>query len=161
MGTNTYTRGVASSLPINDNQLGTEYSAGDLTNVATSDDVRVSLYGPYEYMIHQFKNDASNHDYVTLSWEGRSSLAPSSSPVYLQIYNQNSTTWETVASNSVAAASTDFTLTANVSGLTNYKNGDGYISCRVYQWGDNLLSCLLLNIGDHFLLNTSDRLLLN
>ncbi len=131
-----YTRGNYASLPLTDAQLSTEYSATEVTNASTSDTIRVGQSGgATQYIIHQFKNYASYYNSATVTWVGQSSLAPTSSTVYLQIYNQSSTTWETIDSDNVANVNTDFTLTTTVTPLTNYKDSDNYISCRVYQLG--------------------------
>ena len=41
-------------------------------------------------------------------------------------------TWDTVDSDNITGADTDFVLTANIADLTNYKSGS-IITCRVYQ----------------------------
>ena len=97
------------------------------------DNVYVNQVATAEFMIHQFKDDAGDYNRVTPLWRGKSTLAPSSSPVYLQIYNQVSTTWITIDSDDTTGADTEFDLTAEVNGLANYKDGVNYISCRVYQ----------------------------
>ena len=84
-------------------------------------------------MIHQFKDYAGESSSCTLEWEGQTSLVPSLSTVYLQIYNRNTTTWDTVDSDNFSNANTDFILTADIANLTNYKDGGNVISCRVYQ----------------------------
>ena len=132
-GYSDYTRGNYTALPADDADLENNYSAQDVTDVATSNDVRVGQTGAGEFMIHQYKNFVGSNSQATLTWEGQSDLAPSSSTIYLQIYNQNSTTWETVDSDSTSAADTDITLTAAVPDLTNYKDASNTISCRIYQ----------------------------
>jgi len=62
----------------------------------------------------------------------QSDYAPSESTVYLQIYNYNSTTWETIDSDNGEDADTDFELTAPIADLTNYKD-NGIMTCRIYQ----------------------------
>jgi len=120
------------SLPADDTNLETDYSGQDLTDVSTKNDIRVSQSALGEFAIHQFK------DFVTpntcqLECELQSSLAPSVSGVFLQIYNRDTTTWDNVDSNDFTDADTDFTLSGNIGDLTNYKDGSGIISCRVYQ----------------------------
>jgi hypothetical protein len=88
-----------------------------------------------EYAIHQFKDAAGEFNGATIEWEGQTNCAPSFSTVYLQIYNRNSSSWETVDSDNSSSADTDFTLTADIASLTNYKDGNAMISCRVYQLG--------------------------
>jgi len=85
-----------------------------------------------DYVLHQFK-DYTTETKITLHWNGQSNLAPSSSTVYLQIYNRNTTTWDTVDSDGVTAAATDFDLEANIADLTNYLDEELIICCRVYQ----------------------------
>ena len=82
-------------------------------------------------MIHQFKKFVSDSS-GTILYKGQTTLAPSASTVYLQIYNQLTNLWETIDSNNTTSAYTDFTLTANIEDFTNYKVG-GVISCRIYQ----------------------------
>lgn len=128
-----YTRGNYAALPTNDTDLETTYTAQDVTDVATSDNVRVNQAAQGEFAVHQFKNFVGAKTQVILTCETQTDFSPASSTVYLQIYNRITPGWETVASNNTSAANTDFTLTANMADLTNYKDGSNVISCRVYQ----------------------------
>jgi hypothetical protein len=128
-----YTRGDEVALPGNDADLETNYSGDDVTNVATKNDVRVDQTATQQYMIHQYKNFVGANTTCQLEWEGQTTLAPSSSTVYLQIYNRDTTTWDTVDSDNTSNADTDFVLLADVVDLTNYKDARNVISCRVYQ----------------------------
>ncbi len=69
-----------------------------------------------------------------MTWDGQSSVAPSTSTVYLQVYNRTTGSWETKDSDSTAGADTDFelktTITAN---LNNYYDANGWVAYRVYQ----------------------------
>jgi hypothetical protein len=83
-----------------------------------------------------FKDQNSNNtDKFKPTWIGMADYAPSSSTVYLQVFNRNSLTWETIDSNGVAGSREEFTLTAWVD--TNlgdyYRVADRVVSCRVYQ----------------------------
>jgi hypothetical protein len=127
-----YTRGEYAALPAGITDLTTGYSAQDYTDVGSSNDVRVGQGSTLQYAIHQFK------DYVALNscrlnWEGQTNTNPVNSPVVLQIYNRTSGLWETKASNAVAAINTDFVLQADMADLTNYKDINDVIVCRVYQ----------------------------
>ena len=104
-------------------------------NVATEDNIYVEQSANLEYSIFQFKNQHSNDTgRPIITWIGRSNLAPSSSTVYLQIYNRTTSLWETLTSNNSAGADTKFTLTATVSGtLSDYYDVSNWISYRVYQ----------------------------
>lgn len=83
--------------------------------------------------MHQFKGFVGSETRATIEWEGQSSLAPKYSAVYLQIYNHNTSAWETKTSNSTADDGIDFELSATITDLTNYKDSSNVISCRVYQ----------------------------
>lgn len=135
VGYSLYTRGDYATLPTTDGALETAYSASDVTNVSTKNDVRVSQTATSQYAIHQFKDYVGSSANCTLEWEGQTDYAPSASTVYLQIYNQTTDAWTTVDSDNASAADTDFTLTADIADLTNYKDGQDLISCRVYQDG--------------------------
>lgn len=129
----SYTRGDEISLPSNDTDLETEYDMNDIGNVETADNVRVAQTGTNQYMIHQFKNDIGGASACNVTWEGQTTWPPSSNPVTLQIYNRNTTSWETIDSDNTTAEDTDFQLTANIPDTTDYVDGNGFISCRIYQ----------------------------
>lgn len=133
--TKVYSRSNNVSIPTNDNNLSTIYSASDYTNVATSDNVRVGITGA-DYIIHLYKDKSPNTSYsITLSWEGQSTLAPSESPIYLEVYNRTSSTWEVLDYNDSAAANVDIFLTGNIStGVANYYDASGWVSSRVRQF---------------------------
>jgi hypothetical protein len=128
-----YTRGDYNILPSNDADLENVYSSQDKTDVSTKDDVRVDQTATDEFAIHQFKDYVGAVVSCTLEWEGQSDLAPSSSIVTLQIYNRDTSEWDTVDSDNTTGADTDFILTANIADLTDYKDENSVISCRVYQ----------------------------
>jgi hypothetical protein len=132
-GYQEYTRGDEVALPGDDTDLETSYTPQDYIDVSTKNDVRVDQTATQEYMIHQFKDYVGSENSCNLEWEGQTTLAPTSSTVYLQIYNRNTLTWDTVDSDNTSAADADFTLEANIADLTNYKDGSDVISCRVYQ----------------------------
>jgi len=133
VGYEGYTRGDEADLPANDTDLETPYTPQDYLDVDTNDGVRVEQTATQQYMIHQFKDFVGDANACTLEWEGQTSLAPTSSTVYLQIYNQLTTTWDEVDTDGASSADTDFTLTGIVADTTNYKDTQKIISCRVYQ----------------------------
>jgi hypothetical protein len=120
-------------LPGDDADLETVYSAQDVTDVGTKDDVRVSQNAVAEFAIHQYKDYGGAAGVCDIEWEGQTNYAPTESTVFLQIYNRDTTTWETIDSDNTSAADTDFSLTAHMSSLTDYKDASNTISCRVYQ----------------------------
>jgi hypothetical protein len=133
IGFSNYTRGNYVALPGNDNDLEVTYTTQDETDVSTKNDVRVGQTGVLEYMVHQFKDFVGSNTSCQVEWEGQTSQAPSASIVYLQVYNRNTTTWDTLTSNNTANIDTDFNMTAEIADLTNYKDASNVISCRVYQ----------------------------
>jgi len=112
--------------------LEIDYTAQNITDVATSNDVRVCQTATGQYAIHQFKV-YTDFTAVLITCELQTNTATGYSIVYLQIYNRNTATWETINSNGSAAAGVDFILQANVPDVTNYIDGSNVISCRVYQ----------------------------
>jgi len=122
-------------LPSDDTDLDTPYSVQDYIDVATDDNVTVDECAIGGFNEHLFKNkNTNNTDNIQLTIRTQSELAPSLSTVYLQIYNRTTPGWETVDSDSVTAANTEFILTGSItSGLSNYYDINNYISCRVYQ----------------------------
>jgi len=133
VGWEGYTRGSYETLPTNNNDLETAYIAQDYLDVDDDDTVRVAQIGTGPYLLHEFKDYMGTNTSCTLTWNGQSTLAPSSATVYLQIYNKNSGDWDAVDSEDGVAANTDFNLTGNIADLSDYKQTDTTICCRVYQ----------------------------
>lgn len=134
-GWTDYTRDDLSSLPLDDADLITGYSAQDILDVASNDVAWVSQTTT-QYAVHQFKNYVTGSSNINLEAKCRSSLAPGSSIVKLQIYNRTTTTWVDVDSNNAAAAGDSFILSGNITPVNlnaNYMNGSGVISCRIWQ----------------------------
>lgn len=101
--------------------------------MATNDGSRVDQTGHLAYMVHQFKDFVGSNTSCTLTWIGQTDLVPSSSTVYLQIFKNNTSEWETIDSDDSSDVSTDFTLTTGIGDLTPYRDADGLITARVYQ----------------------------
>ena len=120
-------------MPTNSNDLAFIYTAQERTDVSTDDANYVDQKAYNEYTLHQFKNYVGAVNSATLEFKGKSNTAPSVATVYLQIYNINTSTWDTLTSNNVTAANTEFTFYVYVPSFTNYKNVDNVITCRVYQ----------------------------
>ncbi len=134
VGYEDYTRFHYAALPADNADLTTQYSAQDYIDVNTDDGVRVAQSASGgEYAIHQFKDFVGAAISATLEWQGQTNQACFLSPVLLQIYNHNTTTWDTIDTDNTTTINVDFTLGATVSDLTDYKDGNNVISCRVYQ----------------------------
>lgn len=133
--TKNYSRGDVAALPTSDVPLENLFTTSEYTGVATDNDVYVSQTATNEYTVIKFKNKAANSsDEIHVSWRGKSSLAPSSSAVVLQIYNRSGGSWETLTSDNSSPADTEFTLTASkTTNLNQYYDGNNWVSFRVYQ----------------------------
>lgn len=135
IATRIFSKDSEASLPTTAANLATLYTAQEYIDVSTDNGVRVGQSGNGDYALHEYKvRYSTTSKNIAIRWNGQSDIAPSTAQVVLQIWNNNSSSWETIASNNSAAADTDFTLagviTANQS---NYYDGSGFISVRVYQ----------------------------
>jgi hypothetical protein len=128
-----YSKGIYETMPLNDDDLDIAYTGQEILDVSTKDDTRVGQAAYDQYTVHQYKDDVEEADGVSLEWEGQAHYPPSSSAVYLQIYNRVGGFWQTLDYDNTSAADTDFTLEASINGLTNYKDESNFISCRVFQ----------------------------
>jgi hypothetical protein len=135
LGYQDYTKEANVALPGNDDDLSTQYSAPEVAKVAVIDLDRVPQSANVDsYAIHQFKDfigGALNNG--TLTCVVQTNCPPSSSTVYLQIYNRVSVGWDPVDSDNSSNPDEDFTLTGFIEDFSNYKDGNTVISCRVYQ----------------------------
>ena len=120
-------------MPADDTDLSTGYTAGEVLDVASDDDVYVCETALSGYVVHQYKVYAGSQTEVIIRIKMKSSLAPSESTAYLQIYNQNTPVWETIDTDNTTVADTEFYLEAYVGDLTNYKDGSDVVSIRIYQ----------------------------
>ena len=135
--TENYTRGDNAALQTNtDNDLETAFTSSDYTTVSIDDGSRVDqiAYDP-EYSVFLFKDKYTEvASQIDVIWNGQSDYAPTSSTVFLQIYNRNSTSWETLDSENGENLNTDFDLEGSVTAnLSNYFDANYWVSCRVYQ----------------------------
>lgn len=130
-----YSRFADASLATTGADRTTLYNPAEFTAVSTDDNVYVEQLG-VGYVNHVFKEvHTTTSDRPTITWKGKTDLDPSTSTVYLQIWNNTGGTWETLDSNNSAAVSTEFTLTgAPVSTMTNYYDSSNIVTWRVYQY---------------------------
>jgi len=130
-----YTVGDYSSLPVDDTDLETSFIAAQYTDIAVENNSFVDQTALDQYALFQFKEKFSDGiARPTVQCRTKSTLAPSSSTVYLQVYNRTTSAWVTLASNSSASANTVFTLSATVTGtLSDYYDASFWYSFRIYQ----------------------------
>jgi hypothetical protein len=133
--TEDYTMGDYASLPSNDTDLENGFTEANYASVESDDGDRVpQTANGKEYALFQFRDKFDEQQAISVTWNGRSSQAPSESTVFLQIYNRNSNLWENLDSESSVGADTDFDLAGSQStDLSYYFNDANWVSCRVYQ----------------------------
>ncbi len=119
------TQATGADLRFTSDEAGTTELAFEVVNWDTTN----------EYAEFLFKNKNDNTtDSIQVTWDGQSDVAPSSSTVYLQIYNRTTEEWETKDSDNSSAVNTDFELTSTITAnLNNYYDVSGWVACRVYQ----------------------------
>ena len=106
--------------------------------MATDNDIYVQqcardTLDPYGIFLWK-KKHTNNVDIITSTCILKTSIAPSTSEVFLQIYNRNSGNWETLDSDNVTAADTEFTLNGvQSSNLSYYYDGSFWVCRRIYQ----------------------------
>jgi len=136
LATEIYSRGIYGSLPADDANLTTIYTSAERAQVASdnADRVNISL-ATGDYSIHLYKTkhtDATKN--IAVQWNGQSVTAPSTASVVLQIYNQDTAAWETLDTESAAAADTDFTLNGTITAnAADYYDAGGWVAVRIYQ----------------------------
>jgi len=135
-GQTVYSKGVEGTLPADDTPL-TQYTEQEVTDVGTDDNTFVDLDATSDaYAVHLFseKNDAETEVGFNVSVKVKSTLAPSVSPVYLQVYNRTLEEWETLDSDGATDENTEFELSAyKGTDLSDYYDVDYVVSFRVYQ----------------------------
>lgn len=130
-----YTYGHAASLPANANDLANYYTPTQVTNVNTpANSTDVNDISNDVYRIHQFNQKFSSQTTISVSWTGKAGQAASGRNIVLQIWNTNSSAWETLATDSTTAAGATSNLTGSITtSIANYYDSQNYVTCRVYQ----------------------------
>lgn len=122
-------------LPTGNANLLNAFTNPQYANVAVDDGDYFIEYGS-EYMIQEYKFKHNNStDNIMITWRGRSTKDPRTSPILLQIFNQDSLLWETLAQESRVAADTDLVLSGTqTTNVSSYYNPSNFrVTVRVYQ----------------------------
>ncbi|MEI8361292.1 MAG: hypothetical protein WCG01_04135 [bacterium] len=147
-----YSKGVYGTLPGTTIDLSYYFDLAGYNNVLTDNNTTydaMSATAAYPISNYLYKNSTSSQALI-VNWNGQSNVAASVSPVYLQIYRAGSVNaWETVASNLVSAANTDFNLSYTLnSTLSQYYDANYWTYWRVYQeLGTQTLSSDYFNVA--------------
>lgn len=125
-----------SSLPSTNANLAYYLDPKGYADVAADDNVRDPISASSNYPISQFIIATTTNTYaMSVAWNGQSSIAASSRPIFLQVFRYGSPDqWVTVATNTTANANTDFNITATInSSLSSYYDGSNRTYWRIYQ----------------------------
>ena len=111
----SYTRGDYSSLPTDTTNLETSFSDQDYLDVETDNNIYVLQLAAGEHAIFQFKDkNLDGYSAASVLARVKSSTAASTAPIYLQIYNQTTNSWETLDVDHSTAANTEFILSGAI-----------------------------------------------
>jgi hypothetical protein len=114
--------------------LATLFTEAEYTTVSTNNEQYVEQNVTNTYATFLFKNQNPAQTEFTLLWNGQSSISPKVRAVYLQVWNVDGNTWDTLDEENNVDENIDFDLTATVdTDLDHYFNADGWIACRIYQ----------------------------
>lgn len=130
-----FTKEAVTSLGATDANLATEFIPVEYDYLDAIDNRPAQVTATNKYGVFLLKTRSSiGQPPLSIKWVGKTNIPGTSSTITLQIYNRNSTTWETLATNSTVAANTQFTMIATVTNnLSNYYDSDNVVACRVYQ----------------------------
>lgn len=121
-------------LPTSGGNLLDNFNATQYSNVSV-DDGDYFIETGSEYIISEYKKTWTNNtDTIAFTWQGRSTESTLISPILIQIYNVNSSTWETLTTVNAVPADTDFQVTVKkTTNLSNYYDSNNVITFRSYQ----------------------------
>lgn len=131
-----YTKAGQATLPSTNANITDFTIMADYNNIDTLDSITIDNSSPVSgFVLQQYKDNRPNDgNPFSVTWRGKSTEAASSNSINLQVYNQNTPGFETIATNSSVAANTFFTLTGTISSnLSNYYDSNNWITWRVYQ----------------------------
>lgn len=134
-----YSREETLSLATNNSDLSTLYTNTETATTFVADGNRVTLTadnGSYAEHMFKSKNYANKNTRASIraTIVLQSDVSATVKPILLQVYNQVTHLWETVASNSTTHLNTDITLTALISTNTaNYYDATFTVTFRLYQ----------------------------
>jgi len=133
-----YAKGLYPALPSGTTDPTYYFDPEGYADILTDDNANRDelAAGAGDYAIVNFiSKNSTNTQAITASWNGQSSVAPTASTVYLQVYRFGATNaWVTVASNATSSANSDFTIGGNINSLlSQYYDGSYWTYWRVYQ----------------------------
>lgn len=129
-----YTYQDSLTLPTTAADLINRFTVSQVSDVAGDDEDYFIEYGS-EYMIRNYQRQgADNTSTPQFTWRGRTTVPTTSSPMYIQIFNVNSSAWETLAVANILPPDTDFSVTVKqTSNPSNYYDSRNMVTFRSYQ----------------------------
>lgn len=133
--TSDYWYGAFAALPTDNSRLTFQYTPTQVTNVANiANTTDVNDVSNQAYRVHQWASFQASPGQLTATYKGKAGQATSGRNAVLQVYNNVTPGWETLATDSSTSAG----ATLNLSGTINatfapYYDGNNYIYFRVYQ----------------------------
>ena len=132
--TNVYTWEVLGAMPTTIDDLSNVFTATDFSEVFSDDNSYHDITGSGFLAVMARKRNSNSTDQFAINIKLKSSRAPTSSTVYMQLYNHNTDSWEAADSDNVTAADTELTLSVDkTTSLSDYYDADNYIAIRAYQ----------------------------
>lgn len=130
-----YTREQNPVLPTDANSRSIGFYKAEVVAVGQNDNANYVDQSGVKYLLFYFEQyTGNNRDQFYVTWNGKSTIATSTRPVYLQIFNQSTQLWETLDMNNNTAPNTEFTLTGQKTvGMQNYYDANIKLTARVYQ----------------------------
>ena len=122
------------TLPSTGADLASRNTAVLYSNESVNDGDYAIQFGS-EYIISNYQYDwTDNTSLIQFTWSGRTTFDTRVSPIVIQIYNVNSTSWETLAIINTQPADVDFTKkVTQTTNLSNYYDSNNIVTFRVYQ----------------------------
>lgn len=128
-----YGSGFDSTLPTAPSASLLELSDADYSAVAVDDNVYAIQAGT-GYIISEFRHWNADRKGFIVTWKGKASDDPATSPVSLQVYRVSTSSWVTLDSNTSALGDVEFTLTATLTAdSSDYYDANDFVVFRVYQ----------------------------
>jgi hypothetical protein len=133
-----FTREAKSSIPTTKHDLAIVYTDQEVEDVSEDDGTYVCIDGSSPiYLLHQYKvNNTNHHNYMNIKVKGKVTLDATTSPVYLQIFNMSTSSWETLVTNDYSLSGEEFYLKASIySDQEDYYDifNENQVTIRVYQ----------------------------
>jgi hypothetical protein len=133
-----YSKG-GGSLGSDDSQVGPEFSVAEYRAAVDDDNSYVTLYvasSGYMQFVFKEENEGTENRDINVEWIGKSDVSCGDYTAYLQIFNYDDLSWETLDSNDSTSSGTEFTLSGSITSNQSdyYDSVNPIYTVRVYQY---------------------------